>query len=469
MGKSSVSLRQRPRLHVESFEDRRLLSAGSLVLQLAPQWLRSEPLLRSFDARSLALLDPSPRAVIEELTEKPVDSLDLDDGDLVRFASVLKELRERGEGLADNEDGQEQNPSTEKEDRDPALTNGAVDEVMEQALRERARETKPRGETPRPNPANDPPAAEPAGKHRSNSPLADHVDTGEGSAPANGPTRPPLIVPPPTPSGGGDVRDHDRPAPLLQDSVPAPREEAAFPRTTDEGGPYWGIRPGSGEGDARPASQGPQLTGQHPDVPAAADNVPTRLRIGHALPLVGAGGPSAARGQDTADSQQSDPAPVPAQELIVAATTPSSETRFGSSHATVSQAPAELMVAVVPTTDVAEGAPAPVQQANTLSVGAYVPAVAGLLEAVAPFDRDAVQAAMRQFLEQVENLGGDASSWLAQMNLSPWVVGMALGLTAYDVARRRRQTQRGLALTDDDGTPITWFPGLAGVWNVQDA
>src|SRR5262245_47326831 len=101
MGKSSVSLRQRPHLYLESFEDRRLLSAGSLVLQLAPQWLRTEQVLRSFDARLLTLFDSgSPLPVSQEQAEENASRKEQpgkEDGDRVKSATLLNELQERGE------------------------------------------------------------------------------------------------------------------------------------------------------------------------------------------------------------------------------------------------------------------------------------------------------------------------------------------------------------------------------------
>jgi hypothetical protein len=104
------------------------------------------------------------------------------------------------------------------------------------------------------------------------------------------------------------------------------------------------------------------------------------------------------------------------------------------------------------------------------ALAVLTPQVADLLDGFVPFDLRALETAMQKFLDQVEDLGGDAAGWIARMNLSPWIVAAAVGLAACDVARRKReQSRRGLALAGGEAATLTWSPGLAGVWSVEEA
>ena len=167
--------------------------------------------------------------------------------------------------------------------------------------------------------------------------------------------------------------------------------------------------------------------------------------------------------QGLVDSSHAAPARAEGMVRHAAAANVSSQ-----NHVPASEVPAENATYAVHVA--AEVLPATVPSFGVWDVAVFAPHMSGILESVVPFDREAVQAAVQQLLTQLEDLGGDAASWLARLNLSPWVVAVAVGLTACDVVRRRQQKAlSGLVLTDEQGTPITWFPGLAGVWSMQDA
>jgi hypothetical protein len=86
-----------------------------------------------------------------------------------------------------------------------------------------------------------------------------------------------------------------------------------------------------------------------------------------------------------------------------------------------------------------------------------------LLADFVPFDPAILELAMRQFLDQIENLGGELPGFLAGLGLSPWLLAAVVATTASEIARRRlRQTQAGRCpATGGEGATATWFPDLA--------
>jgi hypothetical protein len=89
---------------------------------------------------------------------------------------------------------------------------------------------------------------------------------------------------------------------------------------------------------------------------------------------------------------------------------------------------------------------------------------AGLLGSPMPFDVDALAREAQQFFEQIDQLSQDLASLLAQMNLPPWSVAVAVVAAAAAVARRRLQrNQRGLVLDGCTGSAFACYPGLGGL------
>jgi hypothetical protein len=78
-----------------------------------------------------------------------------------------------------------------------------------------------------------------------------------------------------------------------------------------------------------------------------------------------------------------------------------------------------------------------------------------------PFDLASLERALKQFLDQIRDLGGELFSLLERMNLSPWLVALAVAGVTYEVARRRmRQPQGGLILAGAHAGTLPWFAGL---------
>jgi hypothetical protein len=104
----------------------------------------------------------------------------------------------------------------------------------------------------------------------------------------------------------------------------------------------------------------------------------------------------------------------------------------------------------------------PVEDAG-LPLGSWFPQGAGLLTDCALADLAALDQAMRQFLDPVQGLGGGLAGWLAQAGMTPWMMGVAVAATAYELARRHKRRPRlrlALGSSAEDAT-LTWCPGLA--------
>jgi hypothetical protein len=90
------------------------------------------------------------------------------------------------------------------------------------------------------------------------------------------------------------------------------------------------------------------------------------------------------------------------------------------------------------------------------------PEPSGLLADFLPFDPATMNLALRQFLDQINNLNGELGSFVEGLGLSPWfVVAAAVATTASEITRRRlRRTQDQLSATGCEGATSTWFPDL---------
>jgi hypothetical protein len=92
-----------------------------------------------------------------------------------------------------------------------------------------------------------------------------------------------------------------------------------------------------------------------------------------------------------------------------------------------------------------------------------VPPGCGLLAGALPFDRAALDRALRDFLASFDTLGQTLERSLGGLGLSPWLVSVALAATAYEVGRRQK---RGLAarvgLAGAPASVSTWVAGLPG-------
>lgn len=487
MGKFSASLRQRsrPRLVVESFEDRRLLSGGYLSSLLQSFWLTAGGLTSSVETHALTLVTKTSES--ESSEEKPGEPTSaIVESELFQEALRSEEERRQEAERRAYEDGDTLGGSTEgreSEKRNSRRETGSPDQSGPEPVNDGLAAPRNQTETPDvaaqdPTPSAGGPTSEPVVvlilKHyvRDGGAGGTHTEQGNQAPAADSPAAAERVV---IHAGGEDraeretVHDTANPAPgdtTAQGAGPnrppaasQPTEASSEGRTDADHHSTAGSRGAEGAvlrheaqgAEARAAERHPQ--GQAPARPAAE-------------------GLTAARAVETSEIRQAAAAPGLVAESGIAATLTHVETpaRSGQTAPRPSAHMGQPAAEVVAAPEGAAEQPLAPAGLGVRDMAVFVPHVSGLLDGVVPFDPDAVQVAMQQFLDQVENLGGDAASWLAQRNVAPWVVALAVGLTAYDVARRRRQqTQRGLVLTDEDGTPLTWFPGLAGLWTMREA
>jgi len=86
-----------------------------------------------------------------------------------------------------------------------------------------------------------------------------------------------------------------------------------------------------------------------------------------------------------------------------------------------------------------------------------------------PFNLASLEEDIQAFLEQIEQLGGELSSLLARMNLSPWLMSIAVAAVAGEIVRRRLQEpNRRPQLAACEGASLAWFPGLTGPWSPKE-
>ena len=92
-----------------------------------------------------------------------------------------------------------------------------------------------------------------------------------------------------------------------------------------------------------------------------------------------------------------------------------------------------------------------------------------LLSNARPFDLAALEGDLQAFLEQIGQLGGELSSLLARMNLSPCLVAIAVTAVAGELTRRRLQgPRRAPLLAACEGANLTWFPCLTGPFSREE-
>jgi hypothetical protein len=68
-----------------------------------------------------------------------------------------------------------------------------------------------------------------------------------------------------------------------------------------------------------------------------------------------------------------------------------------------------------------------------------LPRVFGLLGALPPPDLAALDAAFQQFLDRLDQLGGDLASQLNGSGLFPWIVAGGMAVAACEIGRRQFQ------------------------------
>jgi hypothetical protein len=111
-------------------------------------------------------------------------------------------------------------------------------------------------------------------------------------------------------------------------------------------------------------------------------------------------------------------------------------------------------------------------QSGTSEVGADAPLPPprheGLTDSLS-FDLALLEGDIQAFLQQIEQLGGELSSLLARMNLSPWLMAIAVAAVAGEIARLRLQgPHRRPQLAACEGETLAWFPGLTGPWSPKE-
>jgi hypothetical protein len=95
------------------------------------------------------------------------------------------------------------------------------------------------------------------------------------------------------------------------------------------------------------------------------------------------------------------------------------------------------------------------------------PQTEGGLADLLPMDLASLEADLKAFLAQIEELGGELSSLLGRTNLSPWLMAIAVAAITGEVARRLQRPQRRL-LAAGDGATLAWFPDLSGPWSPRE-
>lgn len=523
MGKFSVALRQRsrPRLVVESFEDRRLLATGPLSSLLGSSWLTADNVIRSLDPSALTLVTQTSSTAASEEERAPTNFEENLDSTGETRTEERRTARKRQEERAERrqewleQHTQQEDQANTDENQEPALENETGDDLGA-------------------NPVESVPVSDEIDAGGSESPgwesvpnLGEEGDRGpdgntpdpEGAAPAPDLSGEGTITPPTateTPnfapvvvqvlkhytsenSPGGEDRGngeagHSTPAvetPLLERSVAQAPGDNSVGRLTTLPADVPVSRDSSDKADLpsrTPVASRSEDGGGSPVQPSLVDvrgaDLVFQRREEHASENRGAEHPLPgqaravaetmipARGAESGEPRLGIANLATSAEAATAATLNRAESpaRPGQAGVRSAQPTDQVAVEVVAAPEPAAEPPLAPARLGIMDMAMFVPHLSGLLEGVVPFDADAVQVAMQQFLEQVEDLGGDAASWLAQMNFAPWIVALAVGLTAYDVTRRRQQqAQRGLVLTDADGTPLTWFPGLAGLWTMREA
>ena len=93
------------------------------------------------------------------------------------------------------------------------------------------------------------------------------------------------------------------------------------------------------------------------------------------------------------------------------------------------------------------------------------PRTEAVLADLLPLNLASLEADLQTFLAQLEQLGGELSSLLGRMNLSPWLMAIAVAAIAGEVARRLQRSQHGRLLAAADGATLAWFPELSGPWS----
>lgn len=502
MTQHAVTLRRHPRLIVESFEDRRLLSSGPGLFSFSPEWLNSTLLNRSLDTRSLSVLTApaksNPVAEKDVHTQHEVSNEDSNRSEVNAELPTLEGGEDAdGSGISGNEENGEPDsdsggaaqiddgPRGEPENLE---NEGRTEKNTDDANSEESRRTdstdilgdgnRPIRETLRTRleaRASEHAASYPVVIQALKNTLHERVDGQNNSGNLGNQN---------VPTSDGEtpstVRDHSTSTPAYE--ARSSQEVSTTP-----------ANPPSAETRTEMLGPNRHVFAQHEGTLARADHVSNvdgqaSGSLGHRpeLPVVPARdvdrssqvqglqrGPTettgTSRGQETSDGRQGIHAvAVAAESAVSVALQRAGLMPRQTTH--VAYRLAEDAAEETPATSIVENAESAPLRLSIMDLAAFIPHFSGLMQGAVPFDQDAMQAAMQQFLEQMESLGGDAASWLAQMNLSPWVVAVAIGLTGCEVARRRQQqAQRGLVLTDDDGTPLTWFPGLAGLWTMRDA
>jgi hypothetical protein len=94
-----------------------------------------------------------------------------------------------------------------------------------------------------------------------------------------------------------------------------------------------------------------------------------------------------------------------------------------------------------------------------------------LLAGGCPIDPAALERALEQYLGQLNELGVELGQSVQRMGASPWLLGLAMAGTAYEVVRRSgRESRRRRSLTTLEGrTTLTWIAGLPGSLCAEEA
>jgi hypothetical protein len=91
----------------------------------------------------------------------------------------------------------------------------------------------------------------------------------------------------------------------------------------------------------------------------------------------------------------------------------------------------------------------------------YLPETSGLLTDAAPFELAAMERALQQYLDQVNDFSENMVGWLSEVGPTPWILmGMAVAGALHELIRRRRHhiDKRRLLASKGGADGLYWLP-----------
>jgi hypothetical protein len=189
----------------------------------------------------------------------------------------------------------------------------------------------------------------------------------------------------------------------------------------------------------------PDSDGTPPETGGPGQNAPTLPRVALPEPSADECGRLSFAAPSSSFNATAEPVPAPAAatEAVSASADLAADSSAGATPAAV-QAAHQQSSEGEQAEAVAEQAPAP----SAAGLPAEVLLAAGLAPAALPFDREALDAAVVEFLRGLEDAGQTLRDTVSGMGPGPWLAALAAALTAYEAARRQRAGKEAAALAE---------------------